>query len=722
MSQSLVTNIIPRGSTARTAMLAEDAARYERCRWSEWHQLLAKNQPDDYTDFAQLASQYQQLYSNLTPLIRPGELIVGARYEMETGQPGADNYARWDPEGNHYVGAFAERLSAYPYLHSMAARGLFSPVAALNHRVADFAALIATGSQALVTQAEEQIATKDESVRKFALAFAQGHNTIMKHARNYCDAVKALARETSDPSRKAELLQIADICAQVPANKATSFHQAVQSFWFYYMAGGVDIGRIDQYLYPYYQKDISSGNITRAKAQEIIECLLIKLHRDYADGDMNVSSIHTLTLGGLTPSGEDACNELTEIFLQAAHAVRLLRPSIYLRCHPGTPHKYIDLAFSLLADGLAEPSFYGDLPIIEGLLRLGVSLEEARNYALGGCTEVVSSGHGNWGAPNGWINIALLVDDALRQAAADGVTEIAALWEIIEAKAAEVALACRDAMIMLDNESLPNYAFSLLMPCCLERRKDVTCGGAESNMSQWAGVGLPNAADMLYSAAQLSFAVARPLQQLIADCDAGNEQLQHDIARLSKYGNGRHDVDQFAARLVEILSIALEAQSTPLRSHFSLGHLSGGENMHIDYGRFLSNTLDGRQTGKPLADSLAASQGKGIAGATALLHSSCTLDHSRLQAGNITTLMLNPVDFKREDGIPKMRALLKTFLRLGGSQLQFNLVDAEILRQAQQCPAEHAGLLVRVAGYSADFTHIGPRLQAEIISRFAAAK
>ncbi len=377
----------------------------------------------------------------------------------------------------------------------------------------------------------------------------------------------------------------------------------------------------------------------------------------------------------------------------------------------------LELAVTMLGEGLAEPNFYGDAPILAGLTRLGLPIEVARDYALSGCTEVVSPGLGNWGAPNGWINLALLVDEAIRDCAAHGGTDAAALWRAVHAHIEAVADACRDANIWVDAHAWMHYQDTLLMPVCLERCRDNAHGGLVTHFGHWEAMGLSNAAEMLYAAEEL--AGETPLPDLLARLDAGDAELLAHLRRLSKFGNDQPAVDEIAARLVRELSEALERRHTDFRAALVLGHLAGGENMHIGYGARMGATLDGRAAGQALADSLAGGQGQTTAGPTAAIQSLCRLDHSRLIAGNVSTLRLSPADFATPAARHNVVNLLRTFVALGGSQLQLNMVDPKVLREAQAHPDRHRGLLVRVAGYSADFTHMGKKLQDEIIARVA---
>ncbi|MHB9130328.1 MAG: pyruvate formate lyase family protein [Armatimonadota bacterium] len=748
---------ILRGSTPRTHRLAVDAATRAYVGFGEQERLYQAYQPPPgVTTVMEEALRYCAVHPHLTPFIREDELLVGARLrEQAAGTWG------WSPDGSvDYVAYFATLAPRdNPEIQAMAERGVISPQGSFNHKVVDYAGFIRTGSAALAQRAREIAETKTGEERDFALAFAMGHEAMIDHAQTYARACRELA-DTSSPERTAELREIARICEKVPAQPAETFHEALQSLWFAYMTAGDATGRIDAYLYDFYQADLAAGRITPERALELIECLLIKLHGDVMAGMVNVSSVQTMTLGGVLPDGSDATNDLTRLFLQAARNVRLLRPTIYIRCHEGTPEDVLELAVTMLGEGLAEPSFYGDTPIIAGLTRLGVPVDVARDYALSGCTEVVSPGRGNWGAPNGWINLALVVDEALRavlegeppgeprtsellssshQGYARGIASdipgshghgspggspskddrepfVQGIWPAIERHIEKVAEACRVANIWVDEQRKDAlFNATMLMPVCLEKCRDIVHGGAESYFGHWEAMGLPNAAEMVYAAEQLANDTSLP--DLYARLDAGDPALFAQLNRLPKFGNDAAEVDDIGARLITLLADALERRGTPLRTKLVLGHLAGAENMHMAYGARMGATLDGRRAGQPLADSLAGKHGCTKSGPTALLRSLCRLDHSRLIAGNVSTLRLSTHDFATPADRANVTALIRTFVAMGGSQLQINVADAATLRAAQAHPEEHAGLMVRVAGYSSDFTLLGKPVQDEIIAR-----
>ncbi|MHB1456312.1 MAG: pyruvate formate lyase family protein [Armatimonadota bacterium] len=706
--------ILLRGSTPRTRQLCDDVVNRVYLPFIEQAQLYGLfAAPEGSSPMMSAAFVFSNAHPKLTPIIHDNELIVGSYIRATTG----DGY-NWIPDGHtFYIDMFAKNAPAdRPDLLAMADRGLISPQGSMNHKVVDYAGFIRTGSRKIAKHAR-QIAAENEGEQKdFALAYAMGHEAMIAHAETYASLCDELAA-TAEPERAGELKEIARICRKVPAYPAETFHEALQSLWFAYMVAGDATGRIDLYLNDFYQSDLAAGRITQKKAQELIECLMIKLHGDVAQGIVNVSSIQTLTVGGVNPDGTDSTNDLTRLFLAAIRSVRLLRPTVYVRCHENTPDDVIEYAIEMLGEGISEPNFYSDKPILEGLTRIGVPLETARDYALSGCTEVVSPGKGNWGAPNGWINIALLVDEAIRSYAASGGNDMDGVCAAVELKIIEVADACVDCNIWVDEQRKDAaYNSTIMMPTCLDKCIDIVHGGAESYYAHWEAIGLPNAADMLYGA-QYVIETGRTLSDAFNSIDKGDLELFDELRKLPKFGNDFHQVDVIAGKLITDMADALECRSTPLRKALVLGHLAGGENMHIGYGERMGATLDGRKAGHTLADSLAGSQGQTGSGPTAVINSLCAIDHSKMIAGNVSTIRLSPSDFNTRSDRLRVVQLVKAFFAMGGSQIQINVVDSETLRDAQIHPEDHAGLMIRVAGYSADFTHCGKKLQDEIIER-----
>lgn len=710
-----------RGSTQRTHSLAQDAVNRSYKPFAEQRRLHRQfSPPSGISPILQEAHRFAYVHSQLTPVIRSGELIVGAR--VRSGEDGEAGH--WFPDGNpSYIDAYAANAPRHEdEIVRECQRGLISPQGSFNHKVVDYAGFLRMGSKALIDEANARAKAETGKACETALAFAMGHQAIIEHSLRYSEACAAQS-STASGERRQELLELARICRKVPAEPAETFHEALQSLWFAYMVAGDGLGRIDMYLEEFYERDLAAGRLDCERAQELIECLLIKLHGDYLEGTFNVSAVHTLTLGGLLPDGSDGTNTLTRLFLQAVWKVRLLRPSIYLRIHDDTPQDVLDTAVRMVGDGVGEPQFFSDVPVLRGLRRLGVSDEQAHDYALSGCAEVVLPGIANWGAPNGWINLALLVDDALRRAARAEISanSDAGIWKAVQQSAERVAEMCRVCNEWVDMVNVdPRLQATLFMPCCLRNGADVAHGGADTYMGHWEAVGLPNAADMLAAARILPGELGLSLDEVYAKLDAQDEQVIRAAQRVSKFGNDCPETDHIAGRLINMMASALERRRTKLRSVLTLGHLAGGENMHIAYGLRMGPTLDGRRSGEPLADSLAGAQGVVNQGPTALVRSLSRIDHSKLIAGSVCTLRLNRQDFATPDNRRRVIGLIRAYVHLGGGQLQLNVVDAEELRKAQAAPEEYRGLIVRVAGYSADFTHLGKTLQDEIISRSSA--
>ena len=709
----------PRGSTPRLQRLREEVATRH---FGPFTEIRAANQSFQSSEGASplqwSSERFVYVRDRLSPLIRPDDWLAGALARGDDPPGGG-----WHPAGgDHYIAQFANNSPLEPgWVKDMASRGLFSPQGPFNHKVVDYAGFLRTGSLALAARAEALLPGRTGQARVITEGFIQGHRCLIRTAERYADAYDALAEGEAAGPKKDEYRSMARMCRKVPAHPAGSFHEAVQMLWFAYMAAADAVGRPDQYLLEYYRADTAAGRLDDARAQELIEAFLIKVHGEVFEGVYNVSSVQTLTLGGCDSEGRDACNELTRLFLQAARSVRLLRPSIYLRCADQTPGDVLDLCVAMLGEGLGEPCFFGDRPVIEGLTRLGVPLEDARDYALSGCAEIVSPGKGNWGAPNGWINMALLTLETLRRAA-EGPAPAARIddfWTLYREACEQVAEACALANSHVDRHCADfRYESTLLFPRCLETGKNVMEGGLETYFGHWEGIGLPNAADMIAAANRLAWEAGASLGELLRRVESeGDEALPGELRRLPKFGCDNPEVDEIAAKQVAILSECLEKRAPGIRRALVFGHLAGGENMHIAYGKHMPATLDGRRAGEPLADSLAGGQGR-AASPTAVIQSLCRLDHSRLQAGNVSTLRMTPDDFATEEQRRNVASLIRVFVAQGGSQLQMTVADPALLRAAQRDPERHPGIMVRVAGYSSAFDGLGKAVQDEIISRY----
>ena len=722
---------LERGTTPRTHRLAMDACNRFQGEFDEFYRLWEAWQPlPEDGPITREMKQLSHTYRDCTPWIREDELLVGARRRIGAELVENDGVLRYDKDktvfnqiANGYrSGEWALQQTPPDRLDILqrVKDGLVTPICRFGHKTVDFGWVIRTGSLEIINQAQMLLDNAcDDEARDVARAYIAGHTALIEMAEKYAQEAECLAAQAEEP-RKTELIEIARVCRRVPAYPAQTYREAVQCLWFSYMHATDSIGHPDLFLYSYYEADRKAGRLTRAEAVELTECLYIKMHADYLDGFLNVSSYQTVTLAGQLPDGTDASNELTRIFLEAVDSVALLRPATYIRCFDGTPDDLYEIGVRMLAKGLGQPSFYGDKGIVKALERMGIDSATAKEYSLGGCAEVCDGyGRGNWSSPSGWFNTAKIVDTVLRAYAnEDKAFSFEELWSRTEKAIMLIrddCMACQDYC----DEHITHYSarHMYMMPCCLELGKTPVTGGTYTRMSQWSCAGLANAADMLLAAKILCGQQGESLKDLYARIDAGDEILNARLIRLPHFGNGDQEADAMAAALAKMISDRFEEGESRMIPYNGLSVLSLAESIHVEYGACLGATLDGRQAGKPIADSLVGGQGRNQCGPTAVVQSLCAVDHSCFPGGTVATLRLNRSYLKSKEQLGSIAALVKTYVRMGGSQMQINFLDTELLREAQRDPIHHEGIIVRISGYAADFVHVDKQLQDEIISR-----
>jgi len=676
------------------------------------------------------AKAFAHYCRNRTIIIHDGELIVGSLSCLQH-----------DPAAATTPQIFGRRTFASPWpvpenVQRLFREGMLS--GAGNHTTMDYDTILAVGFEGLLERIRHRIARLSpdepeiEEKRHFLEALqivAEGH---IGFCRRHADPSLALARQTADPARRRELETIARTCLRVPAQPPTSFWEACQAAWFCFFFLPDAPGRVDQYLYPFYRRDVERNAITPDFARELLSCLWIK-YFEFAGAQAGVSAHQHLTLGGVKPDGSDASNELTSLCLEVTEDLRLHRPQVGLRWNRNTPPELLRRAVRVLRTRSGNPDFCSDEQIVPALVRAGVRPEDARDFSLSGCHEVIVTGRAQMGSVEGFINmpkilrLALGLEPDLSQGADLAVMdEYQAFWNALVDAMETVAEGAHQASLERDRQAaaLPggNLAASLVVNDCIENARGYTQGGARYNYCNWDVIGVANLADSLAAVRRLVFEEkALTLPELVAVLRAdweGRESLRRRILnRFPHFGNDQDEVDRIAARLIEVFS-AIMKKRTPFRGgEYVLGTTAGGENMHIEFGRVTGATPDGRKAGEPLADSLGAAQGRDRHSVTALLNSVAKLPHSLLPTATTLNVKLDPRLLVDEVGVGKIAALIQGHFLSGGQQCQFNLVDREMLLEAKRCPEKHADLMVRVAGYSAPFTSLWEDLQDEIIAR-----
>ncbi|MBI4831296.1 MAG: hypothetical protein HY801_07020 [Candidatus Lindowbacteria bacterium] len=548
-----------------------------------------------------------------------------------------------------------------------------------------------------------------------------------------------------------ELHEIAEICAQAPARPARTFREAVQSFWFTFcglqqmdMPMELPGARIDQYLYPFYQRDIEEGRLSREDAQEIIDELFIKFNQVVFLGEYVITRVvdgnstrFDLTLGGVDRDGKDATNELSYIFLKAADAVRLLHPSVTIRLHPNTPELFFQAVGEVMTNGSNVVQVFNDKIIIESFTRVGVPVEDARDYILTGCIQPLS---GNMYGPscsvffNGpkilemFLNggkpiLSLAGDDA------DMQTPQFATWEDFYAAFKEYYRCVLDRALSqyrlvsdIQRRDLPNPMLSPLVDGAFERGKDVKAGGALNNASGIALIGNGTLIDSLAAIRDVvymkkSHTLDEVIGWLKTDFEDNEEERQMLRNHAPKFGNGDSRADEIAKDLVDFTDGFLLSQPRTYRGgvHVLSMHT---EAHHIYQGSMVGASADGRHAGEAMSPGCGPTSGMDKEGPTVSMQSVCAMDFTKMAGGSSYNQRYSPKMFDTEQGVQSFISLLKTyFFKLGGQHLQISTVDTETLRDAQKNPANYEDLLVRVTGYSARFVELTEATQEEIISR-----
>lgn len=614
------------------------------------------------------------------------------------------------------------------------------------------------GLEGIRAMVEEKLAGLDssdpENLKK--RLFYEAAIIVLKAAvafgRRYARKAKELAEREKNEQRRRELETIAQVCTWVPGNPARTFQEALQSLWFIELISqlesngdSVSIGRFDQYVHPFYKRDIEQGRLTRDKALELIKCLWIKFnevveffHADCAKTFGGFPMGYTVTLGGQDEWGRDATNELSFMCLEATEDVRLPQANLAVRLHSGTPVDFLRKTCEVIRLGLGMPQLFNDEVIIPMLLNREATLPEARNYADIGCVEITIPGR-----TRGWTDPALVnLPKILELALNDGVCRLSgrtvgirtgrpesfmSFKDLLEAYKKQMSyfihhmVTAVNAIDFTHAELLPTPFLSTLIDDCIERGKDISWGGARYNFTGPQGVGIPNVADSLAATKKLVFEEKQlSIEELSEALDAdfeGRESLRQILLNQApKYGNDIDYVDDLAAEVARFYCQEIEKYRNPRNGQFQPGLYT--ISAHIPLGEMVGATPDGRKARRPLADGgLSPVQGMDKAGPTAVLRSVSKIDHTPASNGTLLNLKFSPAVLEGESGLAKLASFLRTFVSLKVLHCQFNVISANTLRKAQRNPEKYQSLVVRVAGYSALFATLDKELQDDIIRR-----
>ncbi len=654
---------------------------------------------------------------DLTPVIDPDELLVGKfAYRALTDAEQAE-LARWretgDPATSKAYGQRSHMAIDFERVLRLGVTGVRALIARFRSRLA-------------LTRAEDQ---EQDYFYQGCLAALDG---MVALARKYAEEAERQAAGEADPARQAELCEIARICRKVPEFPAESFHEAIQAAHFaaFCMCAGnsmllMQLGRPDRYLLPYYRRDIANGILTPAFAQELFDCLGILLN-EYTPRGLAVGWM----VGGRDEHGADVTNELSYLAVQAVGHVRLAYPGVGICWTPDTPAELMTLAARLLARGYSHPAIFNDDVITRGLLHLGLAHRDACLYIHSTCVEITPVGISNVYVASPYYNLIQCLHDVLGIPPLDGqpgaLPEIAGFDDLFARWQTRVRDAIRDG-VMDVNKCMMSRAqaggfplLSCFVNDCLARGRDIDQGGARVNWAECSFVGLANLIDALTAIRQLVFTdgaltLARLREALLANFD-GHVEVKALLDRLPKYGNDDDAVDALAGEVTTFLREECDRHRTYWGDPVVPGFFCWI--MHEALGRGTCASADGRVAGFPFADGSGPAQGRERLGPTAAVCSATKWDHAPMIGGIAVNLRFHP-GTTPDAIVPPLRAVVETFLRLGGFETQINVVDFATLEAAQQHPDQYRDLVVRVAGYSDYFVSLSPQMQAEVMARTA---
>lgn len=564
-------------------------------------------------------------------------------------------------------------------------------------------------------------------------------------------ALVNLAELEKNEKRKSELINLARICRKVPANAPETFHEMLQHYWFIHLGVITEVnpwdsfnpGRLDQHLYPFYKQEIENGSLTKEFATELLQSFWIKFNNHPSPPKMGVTALESNTytdftlinLGGLKEDGTDAVNELTYIILDVIEEMRILQPSSMVQISKKNPDRFLERAIKITKTGFGQPSIFNTDVIVKQLLSQGKSITDARNGGASGCVETGAFGTESY-ILTGYFNLNKILEITLNNGidpksgkqigiktgnprAFKNIEDVVDAYKNQLNYFADIKLKGNNIIEKLFAEEIPVPFLSLIIEDCISNGVDYNAGGARYNTSYVQGVGLGSITDNL---ASIKFNVFDKknvtIDELLKAMDAnfeGYDQLRHDlIYETPKYGNDDDYADSLAVDVFNFFYDAINNKPTYRGGKFRINMLP--TTSHIYFGNVMNATADGRKACEPLSEGISPFQGADKKGPTAVLKSAAKIDHIKT-GGTLLNQKFSPSFFKSDESITKLSQLVRSYFKMEGHHIQFNVVSAKTLRNAKEHPEKYTDLIVRVAGYSDYFNDLGEDLQNEIIRR-----
>ena len=628
--------------------------------------------------------------------------------------------------------------------------------------VPDFEKVLKKGFRAIQQEAQERLDAMDSAKyalfdedRQYLEAIVIICEAVILWSKRHVTKALELAEKEKDQKRKQELLDIAERCKQVPEFPARNFAEAVQSHWFtalfhrleFNTGTVVSNGRMDQFLYPYYKKDIESGNLTKEQAMEILECLWVSMAQSMDLKFVNSSSFdgyahwEAVTIGGQTRDGEDATNDLTYLMLRSKQEFSLDYPDLAARVHMRSPEKYLREIVKTIREGSGYPKLFNDEEIIPILLAKGAPMADAYDYAVSGCTEVRMPNVDTFTTAGSIVSLVAPVEMVLHNGRTlhtgdeligveTGPLETLDTWDKFwQAYTTQLGYELQQMITVLYHSiRVRSHHFASPLSSCLHDLCMAQCRDLHSsevkeglNLAAYDLIGFGTAIDSLAAIKKMVYDDKRvslvDLVKALEDNFEGHEVLRQQLLNAPKYGNNDDYADAIGKQLEaycnvwsrkgsELLGVQLDTRMVPITAH-------------VVFGETIGATPDGRKAGFALSDGSSAVQGADVKGPTAVLMSNeKTINHTtKDRAARLLNLKFQPSFLADESGIDHMVDFIRTWCSLKLWMVQFNVINRETLVKAQENPNDYKNLLVRVAGYSAYFTSLTSHVQDDIIAR-----
>ncbi len=576
-------------------------------------------------------------------------------------------------------------------------------------------------------------------------------DAIIIYGKRYAKYARELANKETDEKRKLDLLTIAENCDVVPAHAPKSYHQALQMYWFVHVGVTTELniwdafspGRLDQHIYPFYEKELEEGKITSERAKELLECFWIKFNNQPAPPKVGItlkeSSTYTdfvnINTGGLTEEGYDGVNDISYLILDTMDEMKLLQPSSNVQISKKTPSKFLKRACEISRKGWGQPAFYNTEAIVQELMEMGKSIEDARQGGSSGCVETGAFGKESYNL-TGYLNIPKILQltlyngfdkisgkqIGLELGYAEDFKTFDELFETFKKQLhyiIDIKVQGSNVIEAIYAKHMPSPFLSIIVDDCISKGMDYNGGGARYNTSYIQGVGIGTVTDCLTSIKYNVYDKKRiDMKELIKAMDNNFDGYGaiHNIVlnKTPKYGND----DEYADSIMKDIFMSFYKEVT--------GRLNvkGGVyriNMlpttcHVYFGEVMGASSNGRLKSKPLSEGISPEKGADRNGPTAVIKSAAKMDHLKT-GGTLLNQKFTPSVVNGNEGLENMSSLIRAYFNMDGHHIQFNVIDRKTLIDAQNNPEEYKDLIVRVAGYSDHFHNLSKALQDEIIER-----